>query len=67
VDPAEERQVAQPVGLAADLGDERDGLAARRWEQDPHPRPEAGDGVGERALGEGARHESRGYIYPIPR
>ena len=67
VDPAEEREISQPVGLAADLRDERDRLAARRGKQDLHPRPEAADGVGERARDEGARHESRRYIYPIPR
>ena len=67
VDAAQQREIFQSLGLPADLGDERDRLAARRRQQHLHRRPESGDGVDERAESERARHESRGYIYPIPR
>jgi hypothetical protein len=64
---AEQGQIVQALGLAADLGDERRRLAARRRQEHLHRRPEPGNSVSERAAGERARHESRGYIYLIPR
>ena len=64
---AEQRQLDEPRGLAADLPDERHRLAARRGQEHLHPRPEAGDGVGERALRERALHEPRSTIHAIPR
>src|SRR5207253_10175857 len=67
MDPAEQGEVAQARGLTADLRHERHRLTARRRQQHLHRRPQPGDGVSERATGERARHESRRYIYLIPR
>ncbi len=67
VDAAQQRQIAEPLGLAADLGDECSGLAGSRRQQHLHFRPQPGDSVGERGASERARHESRAYIYSIPR
>src|SRR5262249_11035795 len=67
VDAAQQREVAEPLGLAADLGHERAGLAGSRRQQHLHTRPQPGHSVGERRAGERARHESRAYIYSIPR
>jgi hypothetical protein len=67
VNTAQQREIAEPLGLAADLGHERAGLARSGREQHLHSRPQPGNSVGERGAGERAGHESRAYLYSIPR
>jgi hypothetical protein len=65
VDAAHERQVAQALGLAADLGHEGPRLAAARWQQHLHARPQQPHGLAEPQFREPPRHRVR-YIHPFP-
>ena len=56
MDPVDEREIGQPRGLAAHLGDERGRLATAGWQQHAHARHEALDGASERGAREGTRH-----------
>jgi hypothetical protein len=56
MDAAEDREVAQAIGLAADLGEQRRRLAARRGNEHLHAGPQVRHGAGERLADERAGH-----------
>ncbi len=57
MDAAEQREPAETLGLTADLGDERDRLAAPRRQQDTHAGPEPADRFVHGGPSVRARHE----------